>query len=120
MRVNNDLTDWFQTLTGVRQGCILSHQLFSILPELVITTAIEDSNIGLNVNGSTVNTLRFSDDIALTAKSAADIQTLVDLVHVTSKQFGLTINIRKAEVQVVNKEPKPVSISIQEKTLNQV
>ena len=120
VRVDNDLTDWFQTLIGVRQGCILSPQLFNILLELVITTAIEDSNIGLRLNGSIVNNLRFADDIALMAESEADLQTLVDLVHTTSKQFGLTINIGKTEVQVINKEPKPVSISIQGKTLNQV
>ena len=54
------------------------------------------------------------------AESEADLQTLVDLVHTTSKQFGLTINIGKTEVHVINKEPKPVSISIQGKTLNQV
>ena len=112
VRVDNDLTDWFQTLTGVRQGCILSPQLFNILLELVITTAIEDSNIGLRLNGSIVNNLRFADDIALMAESEADLQALVDLVHTTSKQFGLTINIGKTEVQVINKEPKPVSISI--------
>ena len=120
MRVDNDLTDWFQTLTGVRQGCILSPQLFNILLELVITTAIEDSNIGFRLNGSIVNNLRFADDIALMAEFETDLQTLVDLVHTTSKQFGLTINIGKTEVQVINKEPKPVSISIQGKTLNQV
>ena len=121
MRVDNNLTDWFQTLTGVKQGCILSPQLLKILLELVITTAIEDSNIGLKLNGSTVNNLCFAYDIALMAESdEADLLTLVDLIHTTSKQFGLTINIGKTEVQVINKEPKPVSISIQGKILNQV
>ena len=118
VRVNNDLTNWFQTLTGTRQGCILSPQLFNILLELVITTAIEDSYTGLRLNGSIVNNLRLADDIALMAESETDLQTLVDLVHTTSKQFGLTINIGKTEVQVINSEPKPVSISIQGKTLN--
>ena len=50
------------------------------------------------------STTCFADEIALMAKSEADLQTLVDLVHTTYKHFGLTINIGKTEVQVINKE----------------
>ena len=109
--LDKDLTDWYQTLTGVRQGCILSPQLFNILLELVITTSIEDSNIGLKLNGSTVNNLRFADDIALMTESEADLQTLVDLVHTASKQFGLTINIGKTEDRSPGYQIKNLNLS---------
>ena len=115
VRVDNDLTGWFQTLTGVRQGCIFSPQLFNILLELVITTAIEDSNIGLKLNGSTVNNLRFGDDIALMAESEGDLQTLVDLVHTTSTQFSPHYQHRKNSLSTKNhhhpgKDLEPSSI----------
>ena len=35
VRVNQKLTDWFPTQTGVRQGCILSPQLINILLEFL-------------------------------------------------------------------------------------
>ena len=69
VRVDDDITEWFRTLTSVRQGCILSPQLFNILLELVISLAIQDLSIGINLQGMTINNLQFADDIALLADS---------------------------------------------------
>ena len=49
VRVNQELTDWFPTHTGVRQGCILSSQLFSTLLELVLCLAIDDVEVGTKI-----------------------------------------------------------------------
>jgi hypothetical protein len=42
VRVNGELTDWFTTKVGVRQGCVISPQLFNILLELVMAYATMD------------------------------------------------------------------------------
>ncbi|XP_072017134.1 uncharacterized protein [Amphiura filiformis] len=76
VRVNGELTDWFTTLVGVRQGCVISPQLFNILLEMTMLYALHDSNIGVNIQGQVVNNLRFADDIALIANSEEDLQTL--------------------------------------------
>ena len=36
VRVDGDLSEWFATVIGVMQGCILSPLLFNILLEVVI------------------------------------------------------------------------------------
>ncbi len=67
------LPKWFCTTVGVRQGCVISPQLFNILPEDVITTALH----GIDISGWSINNLRFADEIVLIAESAKELQTLV-------------------------------------------
>ena len=106
VRVNGELTDWFKTSVGVRQGCVLSPQLFNILLETVMLYAVHDTMIGVRVQGQLINNLRFADDIVLIADNDRDLQTLVDLVHQSSTNFGLKINITKTEIQVISKQPQ--------------
>ena len=49
VRVNGDVTEWFRTTVGVRQGCVISPQLFNILLELVILYATHNVDIGVNI-----------------------------------------------------------------------
>ena len=65
VRVNGSLTDWFATSVGVRQGCVISPQLFNILLEVAMLYALHDQDIGAHINGHIINNLRFADDIAL-------------------------------------------------------
>ena len=120
VRVNGDLTDWFQTKVGVRQGCIISPQLFNILLELVMAYATTDSAIGIHIQGQLINNLRFADDIALLAENNKDLQSLVTSVYNYSKNLGLKINIGKTEVQAMSKKDITMNISINGTQLNQV
>lgn len=120
VRVNGELTDWFRTTVGVRQGCILSPQLFNILLELVMLYATHDSTYGVMVSGHRINNLRFADDIALIAASENSLQLLVDSVNDVSRNYGLKINIKKTEVQVISRHPHPVNININNTKLAQV
>ena len=36
------IVEWFRTTVGVPQGCLLSHTLFSIFLERIMTDALED------------------------------------------------------------------------------
>ena len=63
VRVNGSLTDWFATSVGVRQGCVISPQLFNILLEVAMLYALHDQDIGAHINGHIINNLRFADDI---------------------------------------------------------
>jgi hypothetical protein len=120
VRVNGELTDWFNTTVGVRQGCVISPQLFNILLEVVISTALQESEIGVNISGFTINNLRFADDIVIIAETQDELQTLVNRVQEASSNFGLKINISKTQVQVISKQKQTLTISIDTQKLEQV
>ena len=86
VRVNGELTSWFITMTGVRQGCILSHKLFNIMLELVLRLAIQEEQMGAKVQGPYINNLPFADDIVLLAEYEEDRKSLVTKVDVCSKK----------------------------------
>jgi len=84
VRVGGGLTEWFATIIGVMQGCILSPLLFNILLEVVMALALNRWEFGIKVSGTCLSNLRFADDISLLANSEGELQQLVDRVHVTS------------------------------------
>jgi len=52
VRFGADLSEWFKTIVGVHQGCILSQQLFNIFLEVVMAMALGDTEhdrIGLEL-----------------------------------------------------------------------
>ena len=120
VRVNGDLTDWFTTTVGVRQGCVISPQLFNILLELVMLYSTHDITIGATLQGQLISNLRFADDIVLMAETSNDLQSIVDKVYLNSSNLGLKINIAKTEVQVISKNEIPISININGTELKQV
>jgi len=122
VRVNGELTEWFKTAVGVRQGCVISPQLFNILLEMVMLVALDDIKIGATLQGTCINNLRFADDIVLMAETPHELQQLVDKVYEASRAFGLKINIGKTEVQTISKGGKnlTINIHINNDRLNQV
>ena len=50
VRVNGEISDWFSTIVGVLQGCVLSPLLFIIFLEAVITIALDNSRSGAVIN----------------------------------------------------------------------
>ncbi|XP_072014979.1 craniofacial development protein 2-like [Amphiura filiformis] len=62
-------SEWFQIGRGVRQGCILSPQLFNIYAESIMRGVLEDFRGGVTIGGQRITNLRYADDTTLVCSS---------------------------------------------------
>ena len=60
---NSSIGDWFRTTVGVRQGCLLSHTLFDVFLERIMTDALQDHEGTVSIGGRTITNLRFVYDM---------------------------------------------------------
>ena len=89
---------------GVRQGCPLSPLLFSIYAEMMMAEALEGAEEGIRVGGEIVADVRFADDQGMVASSQAGLQTLMDRLNESAKEYDMKINVKKTKTMVVSKK----------------
>ena len=67
VRVEEETSNFQNIKRGVRQGCVLSPDLFSLYSEMIMRQ-IEEIE-GLKIGGHNINSIRYADDTVLTADS---------------------------------------------------
>ena len=101
VRIEGDCSEFKQIKRGVRQGCVMSPDLFNIYSETILRNL--GDNPGIKINGEVINNIRYADDTALIAGSEKELQTLLDIVVTESERRGLYLNVKKTECMVVSK-----------------
>ncbi|GFN85343.1 endonuclease-reverse transcriptase [Plakobranchus ocellatus] len=102
MRIENKTSTFQDIKRGVRQGCVLSPDLFSLYSEIIMRNL--DNHSGIKVGGQSINNLRYSDDTVLIAENKEDLQKLLNIVEEESRKKGLELNSKKAEVMVISRK----------------
>ncbi|EYB83299.1 hypothetical protein Y032_0338g2934 [Ancylostoma ceylanicum] len=82
---------------GVRQGNTISPKLFTATLEHVFRN-LSWNDFGLAVNGNLFTNLRFADHVVLIAKSAEELQTMIDELDEHSLKYGLKISTAKTKI----------------------
>ena len=79
IKLTEGLTEWTDIKRGVRQGCVMSPDLFNLYSEFILKE-LEEVKEGIQVNGRCINNIRYADDTVLLASSEAGLQMLVNIV----------------------------------------
>ena len=87
MKVNNDTSDYKETKRDLRQGCVLSRDLFNVYNETILGE-LEDIE-GVKIGGYTSNNLTYTDDTALIVSSDEDLQRMINVDSEESMKMGL-------------------------------
>ena len=89
----HELDNFVKIKKGVRQGCVLPPDIFSLYGGYIMREI--EALPGIKIGGRSINNLRYSDDTALIATSEADLQNLLNIVNQKTKSLGLGLNIKK-------------------------
>lgn len=102
VRWNDKMSEYVDIRSGVRQGCVMSPDLFSLYSELIMRN-ISDFE-GIKVGGVNLNNLRYADDTTLLADSQQKLQDMLNRVVAESELKGLEINKKKSFTMVFSKK----------------
>ena len=121
VKVEGELSDWFDVSKGVRQGCLVSPLMYNLYSEEVLRKSADDMSwIGIRISGRQINNLRYADDIVLIATSKEELQRLLDKLNQVSGNYGMRINTKKTKVMAATRNGEILNISVSGKRLEQV
>jgi len=99
VQLGSSFTQWFEIEIGLRQGDTLSCILYIIFIDGLIDF-IKQSPLGVKFGSTKINILGYADDLFLIAESRADMQHLLDLVHLYSRKWRFLFNVEKSKVLI--------------------
>ena len=96
VKINNDISKPLKIEKDVRQGCVVSPELFNLYKD--ITYRNIDQRPGIKIGGHTINNIRYADDTVLLAENETELQQILDTVKTESERYGLFMNVKKQKV----------------------
>ena len=87
IRRESGTTSEFKIKKRVRQGCVLSPNLFILYTEKIFRE-VKDMK-GVYIGGMNINNLRYADDIVLLAEGPTFMQALLTAVNEKGKPYGM-------------------------------
>ena len=111
VRIGGELSEYTLIKRGVRQGCVMSPDLFNIYSEMILRNL--ENYPGVKINGVNINNIRYAVDTVLIADSEENLQKLLDITIEKSEEMGLTLNVKKTECMVISKKAIVPSCNLQ-------
>ena len=103
VKLNDKFTEWFTITAGVRQGDILSPNLFSLYIN-DLAEEIKQLNCGIALDDIMISILLYADDIVFISPSETGLQNMLNHLNQWCKKWRLVVNLDKS--QIVHYRPK--------------
>lgn len=118
VRMDGELSEWFEVRNGLRQGCTISPLLFLIYMDKLIKSAQLRGRVTLG--GNIISALAYADDLVLVGSSEQELQNSISDLEAACTDFGMTISSTKTQVMHVGKNRKTINCSLNGSVLEQV
>ena len=93
---DNHYSEWFPILAGVRQGGVLSPDLYSIYIDDLISI-LRSSGVGCHYISAFAAAFFYADDMALLAPSLKGLQKLIDICNEYCAAWDIRLNSSKTK-----------------------
>ena len=105
VRGSNRMTEYFECLQGLKQGCILSPILFSLLINELANDITNNGRHGVSLSATEVDIflLLFADDLTLLSLTVIGLQNQLNILNMSANRLGLTVNLDKSNIVVFRK-----------------
>lgn len=100
-----DLSAYFETYSGVKQGCLISPLLFA----LFLDDLHDELEGGLIIDGVKIRILLYADDIVILADNPTVLQRMITNLERYCKEWNMTVNMDKSEIVVFRQGGKLAS-----------
>ncbi len=91
MKVTDIITEWFETVRGVRQADSLSPTLFSLFIN-DLTKEVKDLNLGVSVDDIIISILTFADDLVIIVENKEELQSMIKCIESCCQKWRLKVN----------------------------
>ena len=89
------ISDSFNVTNGVRQGGILSPQLFNIYID-GLSDILNTFSIGGSIGGKRINHMLYADDLCIVSLSSAGLQQLLSICDQYCAMHSIAFNVKKS------------------------
>ena len=105
VKLGDSRTIFFKSDIGVRQGDVLSPNLFKIFIN-DLPSYLSECVDPVDVNGNILQCLMYADDIVLLSTSSEGLQQRLNVLNIFCQEWCLDLNVSKTKILIFNKAGK--------------